>query len=177
MIQTLNTQINTQEVLHNYQLKDKNGRDMNTEELEEQLDGYRKDIQELHLNCLKQGECLDEIISIVKRTIYAENKQDMLREVMMKLKKMNDFQRKVKVKFKNPDALSNHFYQNMKRLFPDLSNNEVELCAFIKLNMSNKDIAVMKNTTSNTINVAKHRIKKKLNVSDTRELEALIYAL
>lgn len=45
-----------------------------------------------------------------------------------------------------------------------------ELCAFLRLNLSNKEIAQLKNTTTNTVNVSKARLRKKLAIRSNKEL-------
>ena len=35
------------------------------------------------------------------------------------------------------------FYTNLDRAFPELSTNERKLCAFLKLNLSTKEIAAL----------------------------------
>ncbi|MCD4747537.1 MAG: hypothetical protein K8R58_14675, partial [Bacteroidales bacterium] len=50
--------------------------------------------------------------------------------------------------------------------FPDLTANEKKLCAFLRLNMTTKDISAITHQTSNSIEVARTRLRKKLNLSN-----------
>ncbi len=56
------------------------------------------------------------------------------------------------------------FYDNIISDFPDLTPNELKLCAFLKLNMTTKDIATITYQTSHSITVARHRLRNKLNL-------------
>ena len=60
--------------------------------------------------------------------------------------------------------LSEDFFLKLKSKFPELTENEVKLCGLIRLGLSNKEIAVIKNNTLNTIKVAKTRLSKKMNL-------------
>jgi len=62
------------------------------------------------------------------------------------------------------------FYQNLSTRFPDLSPNEKKLCAFLRLNMTTKDIALLTFKSVNTINQARKRLRKKLNLSPNENL-------
>jgi DNA-binding CsgD family transcriptional regulator len=66
------------------------------------------------------------------------------------------------------------FYSRLQARYPQLSKTEREICAYIKLNLSGKDIAQLRKTSINTINVARHRIRKKLGLERDEELEAVI---
>ncbi len=56
------------------------------------------------------------------------------------------------------------FYRRLNDLFPNLSANEKKLCAFLRLNMSTKDIAAITYQSVNSITVARSRLRKKLNI-------------
>lgn len=62
------------------------------------------------------------------------------------------------------------FYQNLSQRFPDLSPNEKKICAFLRLNMTSKDIALLTYKSVNTINQARKRLRKKMNLSPNENL-------
>lgn len=61
------------------------------------------------------------------------------------------------------------FYDKLNRKFPDLTPNERKLCAFLRLNMTTKDIASITHQSAHSINVARTRLRKKLNLSNSEE--------
>ncbi|MEO8591396.1 MAG: tetratricopeptide repeat protein [Flavobacteriales bacterium] len=56
------------------------------------------------------------------------------------------------------------FYQSLQERFPSLTPNERKLCAFLRLNMSTKDISAITQQTLNSITVARSRLRKKLEI-------------
>jgi len=62
------------------------------------------------------------------------------------------------------------FIQGLKNKTNDLSNNEIRHCAFIKLGLSNKEVAEMLHVSSKSVEVAKYRIKKKLSLGKEQSL-------
>ena len=57
------------------------------------------------------------------------------------------------------------FFYNLHKQFPDLTNNETELCTFIKLNMTSKEIMAITYKTENTLKKARQRLRKKLGLT------------
>ena len=54
------------------------------------------------------------------------------------------------------------FYEKLLQAYPDLSQNELKLCAFLRLNMSTKDIAELTGQQLASIDKARYRLRKKL---------------
>ena len=61
------------------------------------------------------------------------------------------------------------FYDKLNTRFPDLTPNEKKICAFLKLNMSTKDIASITHQSVHSLNVARTRLRKKLGIDQTDE--------
>ncbi|MFP4060045.1 MAG: 7TM diverse intracellular signaling domain-containing protein [Bacteroidales bacterium] len=66
------------------------------------------------------------------------------------------------------------FYTHLNKNFQNLSSNERKLCAFIKLNLSTKEIASITGKSLNTIDVARSRLRKKMGLKPTDNLHAII---
>jgi tetratricopeptide (TPR) repeat protein len=62
------------------------------------------------------------------------------------------------------NEVHNDFYDNLLRDFPDLTPNELKLCAFLKLNMTTKDIATITYQSTHSITVARYRLRNKLKL-------------
>ena len=60
-----------------------------------------------------------------------------------------------------------NFYINLKTTFPNLSQNELKLCAFIRLNLSSKQIGAIINITPESVKTSRSRLRKKLNISNS----------
>ncbi|WP_165585207.1 helix-turn-helix transcriptional regulator [Chryseobacterium soli] len=57
------------------------------------------------------------------------------------------------------------FYDNLTSKYQNLTLNDLKLCAFIKLNFSNKEIAEYDHISVRTVESKKYRLRKKLNLS------------
>lgn len=59
------------------------------------------------------------------------------------------------------------FYKNLHHKFPNLSQNDRKLCALLRLGLSTKDISAITFQNLNSIQVARTRLRKKLDLSNT----------
>ena len=69
----------------------------------------------------------------------------------------------------------NEYYDKLNLINPDLTTNDRRLCAFLRLNMSTKEIASITGQSIRSIEVARTRLRRKLNLtnSDTGLIEFL----
>lgn len=56
------------------------------------------------------------------------------------------------------------FYRRLNERFPDLTPNEKKLAAFLRLNMSTKDISAITFQSTDSIRIARSRLRKKLDL-------------
>lgn len=70
-----------------------------------------------------------------------------------------------------------HFFDNLKQKFPDLTANEIKLCAYIRIGMSSKQIAQMLNLSPESVNKNRYRLRKKLGMEKDETLDELIASL
>lgn len=69
------------------------------------------------------------------------------------------------------------FFNKLQEQFCHLTQNDLRLCAYIRVNLSNKDIARLLNVEFRSIQMAKYRLKKKLALPKTQDLNDFILKL
>lgn len=74
----------------------------------------------------------------------------------------------------NVNEINGQFLHRLQEKFPDLTQNEKELCLLIKLNLSSKEIAAMKSITFESVNVLRSRLRKKMNLDLKDDLHAVL---
>gem|GEM_PF-210982 len=62
------------------------------------------------------------------------------------------------------------FFTNLHKRFPSLSNNETELCAFLKLDMTTNEMIAITKKNDNTLKKARQRLKKKFGLNSDDSL-------
>lgn len=69
------------------------------------------------------------------------------------------------------------FYTHLVKTIPDISARERRLCAFLKMNMSSREIAAITFQTQNAIDVAKHRLRKKTGIATDEDFVNFLISL
>jgi len=69
------------------------------------------------------------------------------------------------------------FFEKLLKKSDSLTQNDLRLCGYIKLNLSTKDIANILNVSDRTIQTSRYRIKKKLNLPSETNLVQFIQSL
>jgi tetratricopeptide (TPR) repeat protein len=68
------------------------------------------------------------------------------------------------------------FYEKLQQAYPDLGLNDRRLCAFLKLNMTSKEISAITGQTINSIQVARWRLRKKLGIQESESALANFFS-
>lgn len=66
------------------------------------------------------------------------------------------------------------FYSELRQNHPDLSENELKVCALLRLNLISKDIAKVMNVQASSIDIYRHRIRKKLDIGSEENLSTFL---
>ena len=62
------------------------------------------------------------------------------------------------------DEVHNNFLSTLKSKFPHLSPTDLKLCAYLRLNLSSKEIAQLLNISLKGVEVSRYRLRKKMNL-------------
>ncbi len=68
------------------------------------------------------------------------------------------------------DELHQEFFKKLKEKFPDLSNNDLRLCAYLKIGLNSKEIAELLNIQPSSFYISRSRLRKKLNLKPEEDL-------
>lgn len=101
----------------------------------------------------------------LQRSAIPEN-QKTIQEIILDLQKEadNDSWKEFELRF---NQVHSAFYTTLRKLYPDLSPADEKLCAFLRLNMSSKEIAAITQQSIKSVEVARARLRKKLNLTNT----------
>ncbi len=67
-----------------------------------------------------------------------------------------------------------HFFQKLRTKHPNLTDLDLKLCAYLKVNLSSKELAPILKITTRSVDLKKYRLKKKLNLSKDQSLKQYI---
>ena len=72
------------------------------------------------------------------------------------------------------DELHQQFFENLRNGYPELTNYDLRLCAYIKLGFNSKEIANMLNIMPSSIYISRSRLRKKLDLSSDADLNSFL---
>jgi DNA-binding CsgD family transcriptional regulator len=68
------------------------------------------------------------------------------------------------------DKVHTDFLVVLKNRYPDLTASELRLCAYLRMNLSNKEIAQLINISVRGVEIARYRLRKKLGLAKETNL-------
>ncbi len=70
-----------------------------------------------------------------------------------------------------------NFFKKLKSQHPDLVPNDLKLCAYLRMNMSSKEMASMLNISLRGIEIRRYRLRKKLDIAHDKNLNEFLIEL
>jgi len=67
------------------------------------------------------------------------------------------------------------FLKKIKSLHPELTPNDLKLCAYLRLNLSSKEIGPLLNISVKSVEIKRYRLRKKKDLA--REANLTLYIL
>ncbi len=62
------------------------------------------------------------------------------------------------------------FFKSLKEKYPKLTPNDLRLCSYLRMNFNTKEIAQLLNISTRGVEISRHRLRKKLNLSQDENL-------
>ncbi len=75
------------------------------------------------------------------------------------------------------DEVHDDFLSRLKEQYPNLTPKELKLCAYLRMNISTKEIAQLMNISVRGVEICRYRVRKKLNIGRDQNLTSLIIDL
>ncbi len=146
---------------------------LKNEKLEDELTFKSKELASSTISIIKKNEVLLEIkeeLSVQKEKLGTQfpNKyyDKLVRLIDTNLSSEDDWS----IFQTNFDRIHENFFRNLKASYPELTPNDLKLCALLRLNMNTKDIANLMSITVRGVEVARYRLRKKINLPSHKNL-------
>jgi DNA-binding CsgD family transcriptional regulator len=156
--------------LHSLELdrSDKEIISLKNENLESELNYKNKELATMTMHLVDRGRLLLNIKEELNNRIKKLNTPDLAHQFRSVFKLLSDTE-KNDDDWKNFaiyfDEVHNNFLSTMKAKFPGLSATDLKLCAYLRLNLTSKEIAQLLNISLKGVEISRYRVRKKLNLS------------
>ena len=146
--------------------------------LNQDIEYKRKELASNMMYLIEKNEFITTIahkLIELKPSVKKDNR-DIIQQLIIELKQNSSSKiwDEFELRFKE---VHSGFYDTLHQKFPDLTPNEIKICAFLRLNMSTKEISSITYQSVKSINMARFRLRKKMNIDREENLIALISQL
>ncbi|TWO32954.1 tetratricopeptide repeat protein [Seonamhaeicola sediminis] len=165
--------------------------------------GFKQRIKKNKIEREKQEEIYKQEIAFKKKelasqTLHLVQKNTFIQELKENLEKIKQSPELFKIEFRRLVMLlkkesaedkdwevfksyfsevHNNFDNKLKTVYADITEKEIRLASFLRMNLSTKEIASMLNVLPESVLKSKYRLKKKLNLDKETDLNAFLNSL
>lgn len=136
--------------------------------LENELELRNRELATSVMHRIQKNELIHDVVQrlMQRKGLLRKEDQKILLDVIRDLERSTDAAawNEFEVRF---NQVHTEFYHKLNAINPDLSPNERRLCAFLRLNMTTKEIASITGQTVRSIEVARTRLRKKINLTNS----------
>ena len=131
------------------------------EKLSQDIDGKNRELAISTMSMIKKNQFLSKIKSDLKEAESSSKISSVIKVIDRHLNNQDDW-KFFEEAFNNADK---DFLKKVKNYHPSLTNNDLRLCAYLRLNLSSKDIAPLLNISLSSVEIKRYRLRKKMNLS------------
>ena len=125
------------------------------------------------MNMVKKNRFLSKLKKDLKSIDSINNISSVIKLIDRNLNSKDDW-KFFEQAFNNADK---DFLKEVKKIHSGLTNNDLRLCAYLRLNLSSKEIAPLLNITLSSVEIKRYRLRKKMNLSHNQRLTDYLLTL
>jgi len=146
---------------------------LKNEQLQADLASKSRELANSALNIVYKNELLQNIESEMKQLKDAMGKklpEEQLRKIQTAINEGRSDDRDWNLFEKSFNEAHENYFKKLKTDHPELTPNDLKLCAYLRMNMSSKEIASLLNITVRGVEIRRYRLRKKLNLEHDKNL-------
>ena len=141
---------------------------LRNEKLQAEVDFKNSELATSAMHLVQKGELLTKVKSELNRLIKVVDNEKSIGELkkMIKVLSEDDKMDKDWEHFaQHFDKVHRDFVVILKEKHPTVTGNELKLSAYLRMNLSTKEIAQLMNISVRGIEISRYRLRKKLGIS------------
>ena len=150
---------------------------LKNEKLESELTQKSKELAGSTMTIIKKNELLnsikEEIVSL-KKTLGSQYPNKYYDKLIKLLDENISSEDDWAIFQSNFDRIHENFFRNLHIKYPELTSNDLRICAYLRLNLSTKDIAHLMNISPKGVEVGRYRIRKKIDIPSSKNLSEFL---
>jgi tetratricopeptide (TPR) repeat protein len=163
----------TQQALIKLELENKH---LAEKQLQHDLEFRHKELLVYTLNLVQKNALMENLREGIRDLLATSDKDSSLK--LSKLIKAIDYGLETDKDWEEFrmyfEKVHSSFFSRLKAQFADLSQSDLKLCALISLNLSMKEMAELMGISPESVKMARHRLRKKLDLQTEENLQDFI---
>lgn len=148
---------------------------LRNEQLSQDVDNKNRELAVSTMSLNSKNELLAFIKEDLKKT--AQNDSSNIKSVISTINKNITEEDSWNVFKEAFDSADKDFLKRIKQMHPVLTPNDLRLCAYLRLNLSSKEIAPMFNISVRSVEIKRYRLRKKMDLQHEIGLVEYILAV
>lgn len=139
-----------------------------------------KELANQTMDLIRKNKFLQKIkedLEKIKKSTTDELLKEKINSLISKIDKDIDHKKQWEVFETAFDEVHEDFIKRLKEKYPNLTPKELKLCAYLRMNISTKEIAPLMNISVRGVEICRYRVRKKLNIDRDQNLTRMIIDL
>ena len=149
------------------------------DQLRKEIEFKNKEMTTYALNLIQKNELLDRIKESIEdiRSAHGDELKAKLPGLLNTVNYSFHLDKDWETFKLHFEQVHQNFFDRLRELYPDLGSNDLKLCALIRLNLDTKALATVLDISPESAKVARHRLRKKLNLTSDQNLSNFLSAI
>jgi DNA-binding CsgD family transcriptional regulator len=146
---------------------------LRNEKLEAEINFKNSELASSAMHLVKKGELLSKVKGELAQVMKGFDNPQAAAELKKMIKTLNedDHIDQEWEKFAHHfDKVHSDFVLQLKEKHPTITPNELKLCAYLRMNLSTKEIAQLMNISVRGVEISRYRLRKKLGITSETSL-------
>jgi len=153
---------------------------LKNEQLEQELASKSRELANSAMSIVYKNELLNNVHDELLQLRDSEGRKlsnEQLRKINKIIEDARSDERDWNIFEESFNEAHENFFKKLKADYPDLVPNDLKLCAYLRMNMSSKEIASLLNITTRGVEIRRYRLRKKLNLPHHKNLTEFLLEL
>jgi len=141
---------------------------LRNEQLKKEIQFQKKELASATMHIMQKGEMIKSIREQLSKAIHKKADAPQIKKDVEKIIRMlqqdsilDDSWEQFTLHF---DQVHSDFLKNLRTKYPQLTNYDQKICAYLRMNLSTKEIATLMNISVRGVEGSRYRLRKKLEI-------------
>lgn len=140
---------------------------LRNEKLSQAMIYKEKELANSTMLLIKKNNILSKLqtdLRSINSSVGNESAKNSINSLIKRIDKEIDSEKQWKVFNTHIEQVYDDLFKKLKENYPELTPRELSLCAYLRMNISSKEIATLMNISARGVEISRYRIRKKLHL-------------